>query len=93
RQVPVNGTNASLNTAGSVSITAIADFKVVSGTGVVSLASPVPIALGDVGPNASAYTPDVVLNWPATATRVQMTFHVSANGGAYTKTTTLTVMR
>jgi phospholipase C len=78
-------------TAAGSQITSVSPIQTIAGSGTVSVASTLPVLVGDLtsGQTGSA---DVVFNWPATATEVQLTINFAANGGAYTGATLLDVL-
>jgi len=92
RLVPIMLRNIGQGAASGASITAISNLATLSGSGAVSLASPLPLNFGEIAAGGSATQP-ILFNWPATATRVQFTVQFTANGGAYTGSTTLTLFR
>ncbi|MDX2150248.1 MAG: hypothetical protein SFV54_05915 [Bryobacteraceae bacterium] len=91
RTVPLQVRNLSAAVALQAQIASISGIQVVSGSGVVGLATPAPISLGDIGPNQLAAA-NVVFTWPATATRVRFTVNLTANGRP-AGSTTLTLFR
>ncbi len=93
RTVPLNIMNLSSSSAAvDVRIVGVTDISTASGTGIVTLASPMPQLLGAINPNGSA-TQAVDFNWPLTATRARFTVRFVANGGTYSGSTTLTIYR
>ncbi len=92
RLVPIMLRNIGQGAASGASITAITNIATLSGSGAVSLASPLPLNFGEIAAGGSATQP-ILFNWPASATRVQFTVQFTANGGAYTGSTTLTLFR
>ncbi|MCC6344443.1 MAG: Ig-like domain repeat protein [Bryobacterales bacterium] len=92
RVVPIQLRNAGSGAAADAYITGVTNLRVVSGTGLVAAASPLPIAFGTLAAGAGAIQ-NLVFQWPGSATRIQFTVLFSANGGAYTGRTVLTVFR
>lgn len=92
RTVPLMIRNVGSGPAADAAITAITNITVTTGSGVVSAATAVPLNLGTIANGGLAST-SLVMNWPATATRVQFTVRFTANGGAYNGSTTLTLFR
>jgi len=82
--------------AGDLTITGVDGFQNLIGTGAegstVFYGTPMPVYVGTVFPGKSINT-TISLVWPPTATRMQFVVHFSANGGAYTGSTTLNVFR
>src|SRR5580698_1084671 len=76
------------NNAKIVSVTSIQTIK---GSGAVSLASTLPVNVGNLisGQTGSA---NVTFNWPASVHEVQFTVNFSANAGAYTGSSPLSVL-
>ena len=76
------------NNAKIVSVTSIQTIK---GSGTVSLASALPVNVGNLisGETGSA---NVTFNWPAGVHEVQFTVNFSANAGAYTGSSSLSVL-
>jgi phospholipase C len=76
------------NNAKIVSVTSIQTIK---GSGTVSLASTLPVNVGNLisGQTSSA---NVTFNWPSTVTEVKFTVNFSANAGAYTGSSALSVL-
>ncbi len=91
--VPLNLTNASASGVGDIHITGIDGIQIVSGTGSVALSTPVPVALGDLGPGMATAPFSLLFRWPDTAVRVRFTVHFTADAGRYSGSTTLTVNR
>jgi phospholipase C len=75
-------------TAQDAEITRVAPITTTRGNGDVTVASGLPLAVGDVSAGQTG-SGSVILNWPAGVIEVRLTVHFSANGGAYTGTTTL----
>ncbi|MBL8175987.1 MAG: hypothetical protein JNK48_15020, partial [Bryobacterales bacterium] len=92
RLVPIMLRNAGQGAATGAAITSVTGIATIAGSGAVSLASPLPVGFGDIAPGGAATQP-LLFNWPATATRVQFTVSFTANGGAYSGSTTLTLFR
>ena len=76
--------------ATNAQITSITVGNVV-GTGTVSVAKGLPLALGDLISGQTA-AGNVVFNWPSTVTEAGLTVNFMAHGGAYTGSTTLDVL-
>jgi phospholipase C len=76
------------NNAKIVSVTSIQTIK---GSGAVSVASTLPVNVGNLisGQTGSA---NVTFNWPASVHEVQFTVNFSANAGAYTGSSALSVL-
>ena len=91
RFVPLRIVNNGPGAAVGVQITSIG-LEVLSGSGTVSVRGGLPIALPSIAVGGSA-TPELLLRWPATATRVRLTLGISANDGSYTATPTLSLIR
>jgi len=91
--VPLALTNNTTSGVGSVVITAIDGIQVITGTGTVTLSSALPIALGDLAPNATSSPFTLSFNWPSTVSRARFTVHFTANSGQYSGSTTLTINR
>ncbi|HEV2447548.1 MAG TPA: hypothetical protein VGS58_16570, partial [Candidatus Sulfopaludibacter sp.] len=89
--VPIKLTNVGQGAAIGAQITSITNITVTSGSGQVTAAG-LPVGVGDLAPGSSA-AGNLLLQWPATATRIQMKVHFSANGGAYTGSTILNLFR
>ncbi|MFN7935869.1 MAG: hypothetical protein U0R19_21240 [Bryobacteraceae bacterium] len=92
RLVPIAVRNLGSGPAADAVIDGITNILVTGGSGAVSALTPVPVPLGTIASGGQAVT-SLGFNWPATATRVQFTLRFSANGGAYSGTTTLTLFR
>lgn len=92
RIVPITVRNIGQGLAAGARITGIANIAVVAGNGSVSLVSALPVDYGDIAPGGLA-TQSLLFHWPSTATRVQFTVQLRANGGAYSGATTLTLFR
>ena len=92
RTVPLEIVNLNGSGIGTVVITGIDGIEVLTGTGSVSVASGLSANAGDLPPNGTANF-NVVMNWPATASRVRFVVHFVGNNGAYTGSSTLTVNR
>ena len=89
-QMDIGLTDAGPGIAVGAEITAVDNFKVLTGTGTVSTAVLVPFPANLAAGQSATNT--IVFNWPDTATRVQFTVHFQANG-TYTGSTTLSVFR
>lgn len=92
RQVPIVIRNSGSGPAATAEIIGITNIRVMSGSGVVTNATPLPLALGDLSSNAQANA-NLIFNWPANATRVQFTVLFRANNGQYQNQSTLTLFR
>jgi hypothetical protein len=92
RNVPLAIMNTTAGGIGDVQITGIDGIKIISGSGAVQSLTIFPLSVGSLVPNGTqVFTP--VFNWPAAATRVSFTIHFTANAGAYSGSTTLTLNR
>lgn len=92
RNVPLAIMNTTAGGVGDVQITGIDGIKIISGSGAVQSLTIFPLSVGSLVPNGTqVFTP--VFNWPAAATRVSFTIHFTANAGAYSGSTTLTLNR
>jgi len=92
RTVPFVLRNSGSGPAVDATITGIANIQVLSGSGVVTAADVLPLSMGTISaPGQSAGV--LRFNWPSTATRIQFTVRFSANGGAYSGSTTLSLFR
>jgi hypothetical protein len=83
---------AGAGTATGTQILSITNITVLSGTGPVTVASALPVTVGNLAGGQSGAA-SVTFNWPATATRISLKFSWGANSGAYTNSTTLTMFR
>ncbi|HEY1340490.1 MAG TPA: hypothetical protein VGF59_23420, partial [Bryobacteraceae bacterium] len=92
RIVTLRMTNASQNAASQVQVNSITGIIVLGGSGAVTIATPLPIAFGDLT-SGGFQDAQLMFNWPATATRVRFTVNFSANSGAYQGSNTLTLFR
>lgn len=91
RFVPVSIVNNGPGAAVGVQITSVG-VQVLNGSGVVSLRGSLPIALPSIAAGGST-TPELLLRWPTTATRIRLTLSLTANDGSYATTTTLSLIR
>ncbi|MBI4902150.1 MAG: Ig-like domain repeat protein [Acidobacteria bacterium] len=92
RQVALQIRNAGQSVAVDARIGGITNVQVMDGSGVVSVLSPMPVLVGTIAPGSSATQP-LLFDWPAAAARVRFTVQFTANGGAYSGSTMLTVFR
>ena len=92
RRVPIQLRNRGTGAATNARITDISGIAVRAGSGLVNLLTPLPLTLGSIAPGASAAT-ELLVNWPATATRVQFTVSFDAGDGNGAGSTTLTLVR
>jgi len=95
--VPLVLQNVGTGGALAPAINSITQIKVLSGSGAVTYvgnpASPgAAVTFADIPAGGSAQA-SVLMNWPATATRVQMTVDFTANNGAYQGSTILNLFR
>ncbi|MCU0227723.1 MAG: hypothetical protein MUF01_08785, partial [Bryobacterales bacterium] len=91
RRLRVAVNNTGQNPASNARITGISNVQVISGSGAVSVFSPLPLNVGAVLPNASGEGL-VDFLWPDTARRVRFTVTMEADNG-YRQTQTLTMFR
>jgi hypothetical protein len=89
--VPLGLKNTGNATANSATITSISGISVVTGSGMVTVASGVPVSLGNIPPSAGAKA-TVVFNWPASANKISYTVNFTAAGG-YSGSTVITMSR
>jgi hypothetical protein len=75
---------------GGVQITGIDGVQIISGSGPVNVVTPTAF-VGDLAPNATSAPVAIVFTWPASISRLRFTVHFSADGGAYSGSTVLTV--
>ncbi|MBS1823816.1 MAG: hypothetical protein JST93_00720 [Acidobacteria bacterium] len=92
RVVSVVVRNLGSGPAADAVIEGITNIVVTGGSGAVSALSAVPVALGTIAGGGQAGA-SLLFQWPTTATRVQFTLRFTANNGAYSGTTTLTLFR
>jgi hypothetical protein len=80
--------------AANAEITSITGITVVQGSGTVTLdqSAVLPAVAGTLSPGQSG-SATLLFDWPATATQVRFAVHFSANNGATTGATTLTIFR
>ena len=67
--------------------------KVSTGTGTVSVKNNLPLLFHDLQPGASSPPQELDVNWPTTASRVQLILTYSAENGAYQTTQTFNFFR
>lgn len=91
RYVPLRIVNNGPGAAVGVQINSIG-VEVLGGSGNVTVRGGLPIALPSLAAGGSA-TPELLLRWPATATRVRLTLSLTANDGSYTTTTAVSLIR
>ncbi len=84
----INVGNSGLGTAAGATISGAA-VSVKSGSGLISVASTLPLLVGHIPAN-TALAGDLVLNFPSTRlpTIISLTLVLTANGGTYTTTVT-----
>jgi len=88
RIVPITLFNSGVGNATQPRITSITGITVLTGTGSVTVASPMPFFYPDLLPGQQA-PQDIVFNWPSTAVRIRFTVNFAAEGG-YTGSTVVT---
>jgi hypothetical protein len=77
RLVPFVLSNVGLSAAIDARITGISVIQVVEGSGTVAVAMPMPVGFGDIAPSTTVMR-QVLISWPATATRVAFTVSYQA---------------
>lgn len=92
RTVPMEILNNTAGGIGDVRVTSVDTIRIVTGTGDVRLLTSVPFLAGNLVPNGAQLF-SLLFNWPATAARVSFTVHFTANAGAYSGSTTVTLNR
>ena len=75
-------------TASNAQITSISAITTLAGSGIVSVASGLPMSAGNLTSGVTG-SGSVAFNWPSTVIEVQFTLNFSANGGKYQGSTTL----
>jgi hypothetical protein len=92
RVVPLQIRNIGSGMAVDATITGVTNVSVMTGTGLVSHLSPLPIRIGNIAAGGSA-NQNLVFDWPAGVTRISFTVQFTSNGGSYTGSTTLSLFR
>lgn len=85
-------TNTGAGAARRIQLSA-ADFKTMTGTGTVNVATKLPLAFGDLGAGSSSGQMPLTIAWPDSAVRVQLLAEYSAGGGIYHSRQTFNLYR
>ncbi len=93
RRLYLRMVNSGAGGAVNARVVGVQSMTVLSGTGTVTLLGPQAVNFGAIAAGATSGLPGPLeFVWPATATRVRITFLITAGGG-YSTTATLTLIR
>jgi hypothetical protein len=92
RRVPLRLVNRGSGAAPTGRILGITNVRVLSGSGLVAAANPLPITLGSIAPGGASNF-ELLFQWPASATRIRFTVVFDAGDGVAAGSTTLSLFR